>query len=111
MNKFIEQSVLEDRVSAEVLNDALDTGYHAGYVGLDVHKDTIAVAVAWPGRGEAQYLGAISNTVCQSWATHSAGLVTHKPQRRRWCRWRERSCLALTMPAPCYAGSMPATLI
>jgi hypothetical protein len=57
MNKFIEQSALEGKLSAEVLNDALDTGYHAGYVGLDVHKDTIAVAVAWLGRGEAQYLG------------------------------------------------------
>lgn len=32
------------------------------YVGLDVHKDTIAVAVARPGRGEPEYYGIISNT-------------------------------------------------
>ena len=31
------------------------------YVGLDVHKETIAVAVALPGRGEAQYRGEIKN--------------------------------------------------
>ena len=27
-----------------------------------MHKDTIAVAVAWPGRGEALYLGETVNT-------------------------------------------------
>lgn len=33
------------------------------FVGLDVHKDTIAVAVAEPGRqGEIRYLGTIPNT-------------------------------------------------
>lgn len=32
------------------------------YVGLDVHKDTIALAVAAAGRGEAQYRGEIANT-------------------------------------------------
>ena len=31
------------------------------YVGLDVHKDSIAVAVAWPGRGEPVYRGEIAN--------------------------------------------------
>lgn len=32
------------------------------YVGLDVHKDTIAVAVAAAGRGQPQYRGEIANT-------------------------------------------------
>lgn len=32
------------------------------YVGLDVHKDTIAVAVAAAGRGKPQYHGEIANT-------------------------------------------------
>ena len=35
-------------------------GYR-GYVGLDVHRDTIAVAVAWPGRGEPEYRGVVPN--------------------------------------------------
>ena len=35
---------------------------HAAYVGRDVHKETIAVAVAEPGRGEPIYRGAIANT-------------------------------------------------
>lgn len=26
---------------------------YGAYVGLDVHKETIAMAVAWPGRDEA----------------------------------------------------------
>ena len=32
------------------------------YIGLDVHKETIAVAVAEPGRGEPLYRGEIANT-------------------------------------------------
>ena len=35
-------------------------GYR-GYVGLDVHRDTIAVAVAWPGREEPEYRGVVPN--------------------------------------------------
>ena len=35
---------------------------YSGYVGLDVHKDTIAVAVAWPGRGKPESLGIIANS-------------------------------------------------
>jgi len=34
---------------------------HAAYIGLDVHKETIAVAVAEPGRGEPIYRGEIAN--------------------------------------------------
>src|ERR1035438_9283880 len=32
------------------------------FVGLDVHKETVAVAVAEPDGGEVRYLGEISNT-------------------------------------------------
>ena len=35
---------------------------YAAYIGLDVHKETIAVAVAEPGRGEPIYRGEIANT-------------------------------------------------
>ena len=34
---------------------------YSAYVGLDVHKDTIAVAVALPGRGEPVYRGEIAH--------------------------------------------------
>ena len=33
----------------------------SAYIGLDVHKDTIAVAVALPGREEPVYRGEIKN--------------------------------------------------
>lgn len=35
---------------------------YAGYVGLDVHKDSIAVAIAYAGREVPESLGTISNT-------------------------------------------------
>lgn len=35
---------------------------HGAYVGLDVHKETIAIAVAEPGRQEPVYEGEIANT-------------------------------------------------
>jgi len=35
---------------------------YAAYVGLDVHKDTIAVAVAWSGRDEPEYWGEIKHS-------------------------------------------------
>ena len=35
---------------------------YAAYLGLDVHKDTIAVAVATPGREDPAYRGEIANT-------------------------------------------------
>ncbi len=35
---------------------------YSGYVGLDVHKDTIAVAVAYPGRSKPESPGVIANT-------------------------------------------------
>jgi len=42
--------------------DALHSDHdYALYVALDVHKDTIAVALANPGRSEPQYHGEIAN--------------------------------------------------
>lgn len=35
---------------------------YAAYVGLDVHKDSIAVSVAEPGRGQPSYEGEIAHT-------------------------------------------------
>ncbi len=35
---------------------------YSGYVGLDVHKETIAVAVAYPGRSKPESLGVTANT-------------------------------------------------
>lgn len=35
---------------------------YSGYVGLDVHKDTIAVAIAYPGRSKPKSLGIIAHT-------------------------------------------------
>lgn len=35
---------------------------HVAYVGLDVHKETVAIAVAEPGRQEPGYEGEIANT-------------------------------------------------
>ena len=34
---------------------------YAAYVGMDVHKETIAVAIAEDGRGEPEFLGEIAN--------------------------------------------------
>ncbi len=34
---------------------------YSAYVGLDVHKDEISVAVAMPGRSKADYRGTIPN--------------------------------------------------
>lgn len=50
--------------TASALDTVLGVGQekaHAAYVGLDVHKETIAVAVAEPGREEPIYRGEIAN--------------------------------------------------
>lgn len=62
MKKFSGEATIHSTASSAVLNAALATGEYAAYVGLDVHKETIAVSVAWPGRGEAEYRGEIANT-------------------------------------------------
>ncbi len=35
---------------------------YGAYIGLDVHKDTIAVAIAYPDRGAGEFVGEIANT-------------------------------------------------
>jgi len=37
-----------------------DNSYDA-YMGLDIHNDTIAVAIAFAGRGKPEFLGEIPN--------------------------------------------------
>ena len=34
---------------------------YRAYVGLNVHKDTMAAAVAWPGREDPEYRGLLAN--------------------------------------------------
>jgi|GEM_PF-1916595 len=56
---------IETASSQVALSAASGTGAvkpHAAYIGLDVHKETIAVAVAEPGRGEPIYRGEMANT-------------------------------------------------
>lgn len=43
------------------MRSVLSSNDCALYDGLDVHKETIAIAVARPGRGEPEYQGEICN--------------------------------------------------
>ncbi len=63
MNEFSNnRSESEPLVSSRVLAKAIrDGGAHGAYVGLDVHKDSIAVAIAEPGRSAARFDGEIKN--------------------------------------------------
>jgi transposase len=56
-----EQHRTETASALEVVTRAGRTERHAAYIGLDVHKETIAVAVAEPGREEPIYRGEIAN--------------------------------------------------
>lgn len=54
---------VETASSSSVLQRAQrESSSHGLYVGLDVHKDTVAVAVAYRGREAAHYQGEIANT-------------------------------------------------
>ena len=58
MSKFNpERHCIETASALEVVTSAGHQERHAAYVGLDVHKDSIAVAVAEPGRSEPVYRG------------------------------------------------------
>ena len=56
-----EQQGIETASALEIVRTAENVDVYAAYVGLDVHKETIAVAVAEPGRGEPIYRGEIAN--------------------------------------------------
>ncbi len=57
-----EQIRVESASALETIQQFASENYYAAYVGLDVHKDTIAIAVAWPGRDESEYWGEIKHT-------------------------------------------------
>lgn len=59
MNQFTSQAPTL-HTSADARSKA--SAMHGAYVGLDVHKETIAIAVADPGRQEPVYEGEIANT-------------------------------------------------
>ena len=48
--------------SIDVLMESRENKSYGAYIGLDVHKDTIASAIAEPGRSEPSYQGEIANT-------------------------------------------------
>jgi transposase len=56
-----EQELIETVSALKVVQEAGKKRY-AVYVGLDVHKETIAVAIARAGREEPQYHGEIAHT-------------------------------------------------
>ncbi len=67
MKEFISKEVeIELRhataCSAEVLMASREIASYGAYIGLDVHKDTIAIAIADPGRDDPWYRGEIANT-------------------------------------------------
>ena len=63
MKEFTPSETRIETVSAlsAVSKVVLTMDDYAAYVGLDVHKDTIAVAVATPGREQPEYRGEIAN--------------------------------------------------
>jgi hypothetical protein len=62
MSKFnAEQHRIETASALDRIIDTEQEERHAAYVRLDVHKETIAVAVAEPGRSEPVYRGEIAN--------------------------------------------------
>lgn len=60
MTQFNAESVSINTVGAPVKPE--QPTIHSAYVGLDVHKETIAIAVAEPGLQEPVYDGEIANT-------------------------------------------------
>ncbi len=59
MKKFIAERASQQ--TAAVLDVARGWSRYGAFIGLDVHKDSIAVAVALPGRDEPQYRGEIAH--------------------------------------------------
>jgi transposase len=86
MKEFNANDVIETQTSVATLMGCLDRQERYGlYVGLDVHKDTIAVAVAEPGRGAPRYWGEIKPTakalskLVEQLGGHYGGVVM------QWC--------------------------
>ena len=62
MKEFNAESVWVETVSAlEMVQEAGKAKRYAVYVGLDVHKETIAVAIARTGREEPEFRGEIAH--------------------------------------------------
>lgn len=59
MKKFIPEEVIVHTAAALDVVQAWSP--YGAYIGLDVHKETIAVAVALAGRSEPEYRGEIAN--------------------------------------------------
>ncbi len=63
MTEFNSKQVRIETASAlERVRQSGSEQRYAAYVGLDVHKETIAIAVAWPGRDESEYWGEIKHS-------------------------------------------------
>ncbi|MAM86177.1 MAG: hypothetical protein CME36_02575 [unclassified Hahellaceae] len=63
MKEFNANDVRVESASAlKVVQDGFRSDFYSLYVGLDMHKENIGIAVARPGRGEPEYRGEIGNT-------------------------------------------------
>ncbi|WP_456378151.1 IS110 family RNA-guided transposase [Thiolapillus sp.] len=63
MKEFTAQELQIETASAlESIRQIQAKSDYAAFIGLDVHKDSIAVAIAWPGRHEPEDRGEIANT-------------------------------------------------
>jgi len=62
-----EQVQIESVSVLETIRQARSERPYTAYAGLDVHKDTVAVAVTWPGRDKPEYLGERSSTAARRW--------------------------------------------
>jgi transposase len=62
MNEFTSKAIITETASSPIAMGGGQQGKHyAAYIGLDVHKDSITVAVAWPGRSEPEGREEIAN--------------------------------------------------
>jgi transposase len=69
MKEFTAEAARIETASAlAAVQEACKPGRWAAFVGLDVHKETIALAVAEPGREEPMYRGEIA-TRARGWGS------------------------------------------